>query len=247
MTPRFHTERRWRGGCDPFRWRHHASFMRRSKHIIFFLTTVLAAFVTVRFWAFLSSEEVKRFVETLAVLVGGGWALYRFVLRRESKPALDVGLTYQAIPEKEGRFLAFFDVTLTNKSTCQVMARIRKIGQPAFSDRSEVLQHSCSLLLRRVNEGLAHEGQVRWFPDANAKSPLASDIVANLLDEYEDEAEGIPDFWMEPSESYHLCVGVILQPGVYLAMVTFVGEQSDDEFWRRLFIIQIRSKAQCHT
>ena len=47
------------------------------------------------------------------------------------------------------------------------------------------------------------------------------------------------DFRLEPSESYHLSVGVILQAGVYLAMVTFVGQGSDDEFWRRLFIVQI--------
>ncbi len=75
--------------------------------------------------------------------------------------------------------------------------------------------------------------------EADAKSPLSTDIVANLLDEYEYETEGKEDFWMEPSESSHLCVGVILQPGVYLAMVTFVGDHSDDEFWRRLFIVQI--------
>ena len=45
---------------------------------------------------------------------------------------------------------------------------------------------------------------------------------------------------MEPSESSHLCVGVILDRAVYLAMVTFVGpDRKDREFWRRLFIVEV--------
>jgi hypothetical protein len=191
-------------------------------------------------WTFLSSAAAKNFVETLAILVGGSWAFYRFVIRRESKPGLDITLTPRIIPETEERFLAYFEVTLTNKSTCRVLARKRKAGQPAFSDRNEVLRHSCSLLLRRVTAGMPVGTQIRWFADADAKSPLSTDIVGNLLDEYEYDIEGKEDFWMEPSEISHLCVGVVLQPGVYLAMVTFVGQPSDDrEFWRRLFIVQI--------
>ena len=82
--------------------------------------------------------------------------------------------------------------------------------------------------------------QVRWFADAGAKSPLSTDIVANLLDEYEYEIEGKPEFWVEPNESSPLSVAVILQPGVYLAMVTFIGQPSANrEFWRRLFIVEI--------
>ena len=213
--------------------------MQKSRLALFSFVATLAVAITVRFWTFISSEEVKTYVETIAVLVGGGWAFYRFVLHRESKPALDIDLTWHTVLQPEGQYLATFDVVLSNKSTCQVKAKIRRKRQPAFSDRNEKLQHSCSLILRRVPEGAPLNSQVRWFPDTEAKSPLSTDIVANLLDEYEDEAEDIPDFWMEPSENYHLCVGVILQTGVYLAMVTFVGEQSDDEFWRRIFIIQI--------
>jgi hypothetical protein len=191
-------------------------------------------------WAFLISEAAKNFAETLAILVGGSWAFYRFVIRRESKPALDLALTYRVIPETEDRFLAYFDVTLTNKSTHRVLARKRRPRLPAFSDRNEDLQHSCSLILRHIVTGAALGTQVRWFADGDAKSPLPTDIVANLLNEYEYDVEGKEDFWMEPSEISHLSVGVILQPGVYLAMVTFVGQPRDDrEFWRRLFIVQI--------
>jgi hypothetical protein len=64
-------------------------------------------------WA--NSEAVKNFAETLAILVGGTWAFYRFVIRRESKPALDIAQTCETIQMLEGHFLAYFDVTLTNK------------------------------------------------------------------------------------------------------------------------------------
>jgi len=234
-------------------------------HILFFVLET-AKDLAKDVWAFLSSEAGKNFAETLAILIGGGWAFSRFILRRESKPALEISLTTKIIPETEGLFLTSFDVTLTNKSTRRVLARKRKQGQPAWEDRNERLQHSCSLLLRRVAEGAQPDTQVRWFPDADARSPLSTDIVVNLLDEYEYEVEGRIPFWMEPSESSPLCVGVMLQPGVYLAMVTFVGrggcwerlfnrlknwlnrrrpfkqkpfKPKSDEFWRRMFIVQI--------
>jgi hypothetical protein len=181
------------------------------------------------------SEAVKNYAEMMAILVGGGWAFWRFCLRREKETALDIALTHTSIPEKEGCFLAYFDVTLTNKSPVQVVAKRKRL--PAFSDAGEVLQYSCSVLLRPVATAASLGSIVQWFADADAKSPLPGDIEADLLGEYEDG--GKTDFWMEPSESYHVGVGVVLRSGAYLAMVTFVGQNGDHEFWRRLFIIQI--------
>ena len=181
------------------------------------------------------SGAVKNYAEVLAILVGGGWAFWRFCLRRERQTALDIALTHKCIPETEGRFLTHFDVTLTNKSTVQVVAK--KARLPAYSDPSETLKYSCSLLLRPAPEAAPLGAQARWFADAAARSPLPGDIEADLVDEY--EIGGETDFWMEPSESYHVGVGVILRSGAYLAMVTFVGQNGDHEFWRRLFIIKM--------
>lgn len=38
------------------------------------------------------TESVKNCVETFAVLVGGAWAYWRFVLKRESETALEIDL-----------------------------------------------------------------------------------------------------------------------------------------------------------
>lgn len=78
----------------------------------------------------LISEAVKNCAEALAILIGGGWAFWRFCLRHEGKPALDIALTTTTIPEASGSFLACFDVTLTNKSARRVLARTRKAAQP---------------------------------------------------------------------------------------------------------------------
>jgi len=50
---------------------------------------------------------------------------------------------------------------------------------------------------------------------------------------------GKTSYWMEPSECSHAGVGIMLQAGVYLAMVTFVGQNGKDEFWRRLFLVRV--------
>ena len=181
------------------------------------------------------SEAVKNCAEIFAILVGGGWAFWRFYLRRERETAIDIALTHKSIPHAEGRFLAFFDVTFTNKSTVQVVAKRARV--PAYSDQGEILKYSCSLLLRAVAATAPPGSEVRWFADASAQSPLPGDVEADLVDGY--EIGGETDFWMEPSESYHVGVGIVLRAGAYLAMVTFVGQNGDHEFWRRMFIIQI--------
>ena len=56
------------------------------------LIGAVALWVTGQFWRFVSSEAARNYAETLAILAGGVWALYTFVLRRESKPALDIAL-----------------------------------------------------------------------------------------------------------------------------------------------------------
>jgi hypothetical protein len=214
----------------------------RIKVIIFI--AILLLFASIVFWSFVSSAGVRYFAETLAILVGGGWAFYRFALRRERKPALDIDIDLKTIPDGEGRFLAYFDVIFTNKSKRQVLARIRKLGKPSFSDKNETLSHSCSLLIRQLTTEQPLGKQIHWFSETKTKSTPPTDIVINLLDEYEYDVPGKKDFWIEPSEVSHFGVGVILQPGTYLAMVTFVGQPKDDsEFWRRQFIIKIPNES----
>jgi hypothetical protein len=49
-------------------------------------------------------------------------------------------------------------------------------------------------------------------------------------------------FWLEPDETYHVGAALVLEAGTLLALVTFVGDASDEDFWRRTFVIQVPSQ-----
>lgn len=194
----------------------------------------VAAHAPSPFWLSLS-EATKNWVEVFALLVGGGWALWRFRLRREGVSAFEIALSHRCVQEANGCVLTYFDGTITNKGAVRIVAK--KEQRPAYKDAKEILEHSYSLLLRPLSATGTAGTQVRWFADTNASSPLPGDIEADLLDEY--EVDGVLDFYVEPLESYPVSVGVWLTPGNYLAMVSFVGESGPHELWRRVFIVQV--------
>jgi hypothetical protein len=179
------------------------------------------------------AEAAQNWATAIAVLVGGAWAFYRFGLRREKETAVAIDLSYIATPY-EANYLVFFDAILTNTAAVRVTAKPHR--HPAYGDSAETLQYAADLLLRRLPAGSQPGTQIRWVSD-NAQVPAPGDIEADLASEY--EKDGGTDFWMEPNESYHLGAAIILPPGSYLAMVTFVGRGGDDEFWRRVFSLQV--------
>jgi hypothetical protein len=194
----------------------------------------------------ISPEGIKNCAETLAIFVGGAWAVWRFWIRRERETTLDIDLTPQTIPRVDGRFVVFLDVTFTNRSAVRLSAkRLRYNGTPsspyAYSDDDEKLKYSGSLLLRKLPADAPPDAQIPWFSDAPNNSPRADDIQEDVFYDY--EISGETDFWMEPGECYHCGIIFVLNPGLYHVMVTFIGNTSDDEFWRRIFILRVPSES----
>ncbi len=109
--------------------------------------------------------------------------------------------------------------------------------RPAYTDDADVLAYAVDLLVRPVPPGSAPGSRVGWFESESDKSPHPEDVELDLVAEY--EISGESDFWMEPGENYHVGATVVLSAGKYLAMVTFVGDRSDSEFWRRMFLVQV--------
>jgi len=186
------------------------------------------------------TEGLKNFAEMLAILVGGGWAFFRFVLRRERETALSMDMKSSSIPRGPGVHLVSFDVELSNKAAVSLRAKRKRL--PAYPDPTDVLNYSVDLLLRSIPSSLPVGASLRWFPEPAQKSPQPGDIEVDLVDEYEDM--GKTDFWMEPGETYHVSTSMVLAAGTYLAMVTFVGNRSDKEFWRRVFVVQVPTPSQ---
>jgi hypothetical protein len=189
-------------------------------------------------WADLSTT-IKSFLTAFAVVCGGGWALYRFGLRRESAAALGIELTYtDSCYDKYGS-LVTFDVSVRNIGSVKVT--IRRSRNPAYprpgTIDTETLNYGASLLIRRIPEGKKPNETLQWFDSTTSTSPRKADSECDLASEY--EAQGLTDFWLEPKETYHLSTTIVLRPGHYLAMVTLVGESTDEDFWRRIFAIRI--------
>jgi hypothetical protein len=185
------------------------------------------------FWLQLS-DAVQHWATALGIVAGGIWAAYRFGIRREKESALGMDLSHSTVAQGGGGYLLFCDVTITNCGK----VRISAIGEdaPVYSDKLERLTYAADLLLRRLPSDLPRNTPIGWFGDFAGESPRTDDIELNLLEAFESGSE--MDFWMEPGEAYHLSRGAVLAPGLYLALVSFVGSRTG-EFWRRLFLIEV--------
>lgn len=185
------------------------------------------------------ADVVDKCATALGIVGGGGWALYRFGLRRESATALSIEMAYGDLEYGNGRHLVTFDVLVRNVG--QVKIALRRARDPAYprpgTRDTETLKYGADLLLRRVANNAATGQAMQWFTKDLWTSPTAGDIECDLAGEY--EAGGETDFWIEPGESYHLSTVRVLSSGYYLAMVTFVGDASDEEFWRRVFTVRV--------
>jgi hypothetical protein len=91
-----------------------------------------------------------------------------------------------------------------------------------------------------VPSDLQHGSQLRWFLPGK-KSPYPDDFELDLVDEY--EIDGETDFWLEPGETYNVGVALVLEPGTFLVLITFVGDASPEDFWRRTYVIQVPRQA----
>lgn len=184
-------------------------------------------------WLYLS-QSVRNWATTAALVVGGVWAYYRFGLKRERETALAIEMSYRSVCH-DANHLVFFDVCLENKGAVKLGAKRNR--NPAYVDDMEQLAYAVDLLVRPVPCNSPLGSRIGWFTNGTDRSPHPGDVEIDLVAEY--QINGETDFWMEPAESYHVGAGVVLAAGSYLAVVTFVGDQSDLEFWRRMFLVQV--------
>ncbi len=189
------------------------------------------------------AEPFEHIVLGFASLVGGAWIILRLVRERKWDSALAIDIKSSFVPDK--RLLTFIEVRLRNKGKVQLRAKVYRSEEGlAFGDGVENLKHSCSLRVKKLISPLASgDSWIDWFDNKNFDSPQLDEI--NLLNEYEDPKQNNrTDFWMEPGEVYKLGVPLTLNPGIYLAKVTFVGNRSDSEFWSRIALVKVPSSPE---
>jgi hypothetical protein len=185
--------------------------------------------------------------KVMAIIGGGIWAYYRFGLTRERETKLEIDLSYTTHPN-DSSYLVELDVTLINRGNTLLAAKQERGS--AYSDKHEYLKFGGDLLLRAIPANLPPGEQFSWFSEGAARVPTDTDIEMDLLYEYEIEKDGqsYTDFWLEPGEVAHVGRVIVLKPGAYLVMVTFVGNRRVTELWRRVFVIQVpKTSAQAPT
>ncbi len=185
------------------------------------------------------TEIVSAIVETVAVIGAGIWAYFRFVSNREDETALEISYAYRSETYATNAYLLALEIGFANRGKVRVV--VKPQGNPAYSTDDEIVRYGGDLLIRPVSGGHIPPASVDWFPTPNSKSPAPQDLEFDLLDEFSENQQ--TDFWLEPGETTHIGKMIVLAPGHYQAMVTFIGDRGEHEFWRRLFYIQVPGAA----
>lgn len=214
-------------------------------------------------------QTVSTVVSTLAIIGAGAFAWLRFVRGRIFKTRLALELGYEVVPLEGQRFLVFFDAVLKNVGQSRLTAR--PTVKHSETIWGEQFDYSCGLQLKRVALSAPANTSLDWFSGSKrladvgfgASTPAVGEASAvpgrplqiKLMADYEVRGDTETDFWMEPGEVYHLGAAVVLESGLYLARLTFIGDGSredsrwkrlvgvrpEDEFWSRIFLVKVLS------
>lgn len=76
------------------------------------------------FWMYLThptySEILYNSLASLAILIGGSWTFWKFVIQRDRFPRPEFNLDLNVIGEQKGRYLVELSAILTNKSSIRL-------------------------------------------------------------------------------------------------------------------------------
>jgi hypothetical protein len=199
---------------------------------------------------FLQIESFYHLTIIIATIVAGYWTYHLFIAERHTQAhlALGVGITISTnSPVLGDKRLVFLDVILTNTGKRKLEAKRVPANQAAYKDQEEVIKYSCGVQVREIQTSLILTNKsLDWFADTNyLRCPVGIPEEIDMLGEYElanssdPSIYGIPAFWIEPNEQYHLGTALILSKGDYLLKIHFIGNYSDEDFWSRIVYMQV--------
>jgi hypothetical protein len=188
-------------------------------------------------------QVVQDLAIALAIIVGGGWSFYQFVIQRAYETALGIGALTTCAPMGSEKSVVFVAVSLKNEGHRRISAKPTKYSKgkamPAYTDSLETIQYACGLRIRRLNPNLTDTAVFEWFKENSWMQIENLPDELNLLESYELSTRSNIDFWMEPGETYHLGKALLLSPGHYFAKITFIGARGSFEFWNHEFYFHV--------
>ncbi len=180
---------------------------------------------------------------TLAIIIGGIWALYRSVIRNEHETDLNIDISTDSHSINDKSDIVYISISLDNRGNRRIYPRKRDFidgnFKAIYKDLRETLYHSCGLQLKQINTKFTGNTLYTWYDPKNLSEVENIPTEINLLEDFEASIENTAnvdtDFGLTPGETAHRGIVVVLQPGHYLARVTFWGsrERYRAEFWRK--------------
>jgi hypothetical protein len=175
---------------------------------------------------------VEHWVTVVALVVGGAWVVYQYVIRRSGETGLSIAVSHEVAQYADGRRFVFVDVGLKNTGPTMLQASGKSAAELRDAFEGSV-SYAGSLQIFAFDPlpagAVAH---LDWWGSGTASGHEAVPEI-NLLDEYNNADGQYVEFFMEPGEEYHLGSALVLLPGSYLAKVAFVGSDVQ-EYWSRI-------------
>jgi len=188
--------------------------------------------------------------QIIALVVGGGWALWRFGLTRESRTFLDLSTSARVVDTAADSMLVVVTVQMKNIGSSRIDPKTaRKPDGSIFNDGYDHCLHAATLKVRRIPE-YETPTQFDWY----VLPPMPADIRTlnrhvhepleeiDYLADFNEVREGgsvEPDFWLEPNTSYDASVSLRLEKGNYAIKTFFIGaldKPHEQEYWSHVTV-----------
>jgi hypothetical protein len=182
-------------------------------------------------------DAIEHAITAFAVVVGSGWTLYLFVLRRAYETALSIDYIYYTQPLGVD-FIVFFEVILTNTATRRIAApgRLTPEQQKHFEAS---IEYPGDLQLKRLSKHVAASAFLGWWTEGQLDEIEGIPAHIPLLYEYSLPDNSI-EFFMEAGEKYVLGTAFVLSGGDYSAKMVFVGSREHAaEYWSRIAYFRV--------
>ena len=199
--------------------------------------------------------------QMFALVIGGVWALNRFIATRASRTFLELSASAKVVGGTDENLLVQIVIRLKNIGTSRIDARRGSPGTLLYDDTWDRCQHAGTLKIRAVPSGQA-PALFDWYglQPFNATLTLASlrnspeQAVAivgtleqiNYLADFQNPENGFTntDFWLEPGEVYELTVPLWLPSGNYAVKTYFLGSEThhlEEEYWSHTALCRLEA------
>jgi hypothetical protein len=203
------------------------------------------------FWL-TSWEDVNNLAQSVALVAGGGWALWRFGLTRESRTFLDLSASARVVDGSADSALAVVTVQMKNIGAARIDARtVRKGDGTIFNDGFDRCLHAATLKVRRIPDYQA-PAQFDWYVlpplpaeittlNRHVQEPLEEVNYLADFNEVKNDGSVELDFWLEPDTTYEASVPLRLPRGNYAIKTFFIGRLDtphEQEYWSHLTVFR---------